>query len=129
MDRIIPILALIAVLSVVVALFVRLFRIAKQDTESKTWPSTEGTIRSAGMENVGNGRYALNLPCFAFSYVVNGEYYSGRFSLSGCDDRSAALIRELIDRKLTVLYDPHKPSTCRISEVRIEGCAVGQTND
>jgi len=81
------------------------------------------------MEMVGSGRYAVQLPCFAFSYVVNGEYYSGRFSLSGRDDRSVTLIREMIDRKLTVQYDPNKPSNYMISDDMIEGCAVGRVPD
>jgi len=129
MDRVIPLLALFVVLGVVVALIARLFRNAKRETEAESWPCTEATVQSAGIETVGSGRSAVELPCFAFSYVVGGEYYSGRFSLSGCDDRSATLIRAMIDKKVTVSYDPNKPSSYCISERIIEGCAVGLVPD
>ena len=89
----------------------------------------EATIQSAGMEIVGGGREKVWLPCFAFSYVVDGEYYSGRFSLWGCDDRSATLIRELVDKKLKVHYDPKKPSDFLIAEDTIEGCIVNRIPD
>ena len=81
------------------------------------------------METVGSGRSAVILPCFAFSYVVNEEYYSGRFSLSGCDGRSATLIREMIDKRITVHYDPNKPESYMIPEEMIEGCPVGRVRD
>jgi hypothetical protein len=129
MDRVIPLLGLIAVLGVVVALLARLFRSARQEDEAQSWPCAEATIQSAEMETVGSGRYAVVLPCFAFSYLVNGEYYSGRFSLSCSDVRSATLIREMVDKKLTIHYDPKKPSINRISEEMIEGCGVGRVPD
>jgi hypothetical protein len=95
-----------------------------QVAKARSWPQAEATIQSGGMEEVGHMRETVRLPCFAFSYVVNGEYYSGRFSLSGCDDRSATLIRELIDKKLTVRFDPKSPSNYQILEGMVEGCTV-----
>jgi hypothetical protein len=83
MDRVIPVLALIAVLAVVAIIVVQLYRNAKREEASRTWPNAQATIQSGAMEIVGSGRSAVTLPCFAFSYVVGGEYYSGRFSLLG----------------------------------------------
>jgi hypothetical protein len=102
---------------------------AKRAGTIAEWPRTEATVQSAGMEDVGSGRSKVVLPCFAFSYVVDEEYYSGRFSLSGCGDRSVTLIREMVGRKFTVLFDPTKPSRFQIDEEMIEGCDVGRVPD
>ena len=45
---------------------------------AKKWPSTDGRVQSAELEPVAHARYGdIVLPCFAFSYGVAGEYYSG----------------------------------------------------
>jgi len=129
MDRVIPVLVLIAVLGVVVAIIVQLFRNAKREEEAQSWPTTEATVQSSAMETVASGRSAVILPCFAFSYVVNGEYYSGRFSLSEASDRSATLLREMIDKKLTVHYNPTKPQDFLLPEVMSGGCEVRRIAD
>jgi hypothetical protein len=125
----IPLLALIPVAGVVVALFVRLFRNANREVEAKSWPSTEATIQSAEIETVDRGRSAVELPCFAFSYAVNGEYYSGRFSLSRDDARLPAFLREMIDQKVTIKYDPKRPGSFSVKDVFIEGCEVQTVPD
>lgn len=129
MDRVIPVLALVVVLGVIVVMFMRLFRYANKADEATRWPTAEATIQSGEMEIVGKGRSAVTLPCFAFSYVVNGEYYSGRLSLSGCDDRSATLLREMIDRKLPVHYNPGKPEDFVLPEITFEGFGVRRLRD
>ena len=127
MVRIIVILEWIALVGVIIVLLVRLYRNRNREREAATWPRAAAIIQSAGLEYVhSGGRSPVERPCFAFSYVVNGEYYSGRFSLPGDDDRSATLIRELIDRKLTVKYDPQNPSDFRIVDTMIEGCNIGE---
>ena len=55
--------------------------------EAKSWPSTEATIQSGGIEEINSGRSTFERPVFAFSYVVDGEYYSGRFALLAKGDR------------------------------------------
>lgn len=125
MDRAIPVLEWIAFFGVFVALLARIFWDANREKEAKSWPSTEATIESAEMGTVRYRKSSALYPCFAFSYVVGGEYYSGRFSLLGCNDRSAALIREMIDKKFTVQYDPAKPDSYAIPNCMVEGCAIG----
>ena len=64
------------------------------------------------MEVVYHGRYSSRtLPCFAFTYVVKGDYYSGRFSLEADGQRAEELTRELVERKLNLLYDPGNPDS------------------
>lgn len=48
---------------------------------AKTWPRTEATIESAAPEVVESNFQGMPVKLFAFSYKVNGEYYSGRFAL------------------------------------------------
>lgn len=66
------------------------------------------------------------LPCFAFSYVVNGDYYSGRFSLEVDGQRAEELTRELADRKLNVLYDPSNPDSWFIPVKQFAGFPLHQ---
>jgi hypothetical protein len=96
-------------------------------TKAKGWPKTEATIQSGGIDIVAQRRYiSVVLPCFAFSYVVDGEYFSGRFALSATGDQADDLIKEMIDRRFIVNYDPEKPSTFYIPDEFIEGCEVYQ---
>jgi hypothetical protein len=113
--KLIPAICIVAALSIWAALK------SKHAEEAESWPSTVATIQSAAIENHG-GRYALDLPCFAFSYVVNGEYYSGRFSLSANGDRADELLREMIGRKIAVQFNPKKPARHSMPDERIEGC-------
>jgi hypothetical protein len=64
------------------------------------------------------------LPWFDFSYVVEGEYYSGTFMLSVDGDRADTLLRELDEKKFEVRYDPARPAKFYITQERIEGCEV-----
>jgi hypothetical protein len=129
MDRVIPILASIAVLGVVAALFVQLFRNAGKEAAARSWPTVEATIQSAQREMVGSGRYAVELPCYAFSYVVDGEYHSGRFGLVKAIGGAGAPLRDMVDKKLTIQYDPKRPSSFRIPSAMIEGCQVHLIRD
>ena len=104
-------------------------RNAIHESQARNWLSTEATIQSAGIETIGTGRYSEELPCFAFSYVVGGEYYSGRFALSAKDDHADALIKEMVDRKLIVLYNPKRPSSYFIPNDEMEGYEVRLVSD
>jgi hypothetical protein len=86
---------------------------------SRHWPTTEATIQSAEIEVVNSGKYIKSkLPCFAFTYSVNEETFSGRFSLEAWGEQAERSLKELLDRKLTVQYDPRKPEFWHIpSEV------------
>jgi hypothetical protein len=90
---------------------------------AKHWPVTEATIESGKLEGATEGRIVL--PTFAFSYHVDGEYYSGRFSLipqGGSED----IIQRLVGCKLQIHYDASAPRSWFIAEEQIEGCKVEQ---
>ena len=95
--------------------------------ETVDWPEAEGTIQSAEIQKFGGPKAPVYFyPCFEFSYVVNGEYYSGRFGLAVEDDPADGLITEMIDRKLTVCYKPGDPTAYYIPNELIEGYEVLQ---
>jgi Protein of unknown function (DUF3592)/Mu transposase, C-terminal len=105
---------------VVTALWIPNWRSRLED-EAKLWPMTEATVQ--GSEMRANGRYD-QLPSFIFSYAVGGEYYSGWFALSAHGDRADTLLKEMIDKKVVVRYDPNQPSKFYVSDETIDGCEV-----
>jgi hypothetical protein len=104
-------------------------RVAKK---AANWPCVEGTIESGKLEQVaGGGRMPkVILPVFAFSYRVDGEYYSGRFALlpyiTDPFVADGSFVEHMIGRKVQVNHDPLKPGVWFISDKLIEGCKVEQ---
>lgn len=68
-------------------------------------------------------RYS-ELPWFDFSYVVDGEYYSGTFMLAADRERAETLLREMDEKSFQLSYDPTLPSKFYIMQQTIEGCEV-----
>jgi hypothetical protein len=112
---------------ILVAVVLYLVRKEKRVEDAKAWPRTEARVQSAEFEVVAHGRYVdIELPCFAFSYVVAGEYYSGRFALNAQGDKADELMKEMIDKKLEVHYDPQSPEKYYLPYDTLEGCEVEQ---
>jgi hypothetical protein len=97
-------------------------------TSAKGWPRTEGTIESAQMEFVNSySEEGVRLPVFAFSYRVEGGYYSGRFSLLPyVTDPAEGFMERLIGSKVTVQYSPQHPEQWFVADELIEGCKIQQ---
>lgn len=95
------------------------------------WPMTEATIESGRREVVARNRFGIiELPVFAFSYKVRGQYYPGRFALSPyITDPGDGVISRMIGRRLQIHYDPTDPSAWFIPDELIEGCRVEQKFD
>lgn len=97
---------------------------------ARGWPSTEGTVEFGNVEVASTTlRGLVKVPVFAFSYKVNEVYYSGRFTLVPNTEPGESLIKRMIDRKLTIQYDPRQPSLYLIPDTLIEGCEVKQKMD
>jgi len=95
--------------------------------QARLWPQTEATVESGEAEFVGESEYAVRLPVFAFSYKVEGAYYSGRFALLPYTaDPGESIYARMAGRKLQVHYDPHRPEAWFLSDALIEGCKVEQ---
>lgn len=113
-------------LAALIALVVWLvWRQGRSDKTGK-WHVTEGTIQSVNSEIIYQGRSSMEVPVCDFSYQVNGEYYSGRLSVSGFTAPDDPHIRKLIDRKIEVRYSPTNPKKFLVPSVDLDGLSVGK---
>jgi len=111
---------------VVIASVVFSWRISRRVRGARNWPAADATVRSAEIERVGSGRNAADLPCFEFSYAVKGQDYSGRFALRATGERADSLMRQMLDKKMAIRYDPKMPRGWYIPVDTIGGCEVVQ---
>jgi len=97
-------------------------------SKARHWPLTEATIESGNMEVVTRSKYGeVNLPVFAFSYKVGGEYYAGRFALLPyITDPGESLFSRMAGRKLQVHYNPQRLEEWYLPDEIIEGCKIEQ---
>jgi hypothetical protein len=101
---------LLALVAFGIVLTIRRRGLAKKAAQ---WPLAEAMIESGQVEAVaGGGRSPkVSLPVFAFSYQVEGEYYSGRFALlpyiTSIDE---LFVSRMIGRNLKVHHDPRQPA-------------------
>lgn len=102
------------------------WRVSIRVKEARNWPLADATIESAEMEPFGYGRNAQDLPCFAFSYVVKGQEYSGRFAIRATRVRADELMRQMVSKKMAIRYDPQMPRGWYIPVDTIGGCEVVQ---
>lgn len=104
-------LSIILVAAALLYRFGRLYMFKRRLKDAADWPETEATIQSAEMDIVERvGHLPERLPFFAFTYVVDSEYYSGRFGLRVAEDRASAVMKEWVGTRITVRYDPKRPS-------------------
>jgi hypothetical protein len=89
--------------------------------KSEQWPVTDGTIQSVNTEIIREGRGSTELPVCDFSYCVDGEYYSGRLSISRTSAPDDYSPRNLINQKIHLRYDPKKPAKCFVPPVDLDG--------
>ena len=90
-------------------------RQARQLHKAKSWPTTQATIRNADRQTVSSTKYGpIILPVCSFSYQVNGEEQWGLFSLLQSDDPGEPWLKSLINRTLTIHYDPAHPENSYI---------------
>jgi hypothetical protein len=79
---------------------------------AKTWPYVYGTIQYAQAATIGEGKNAYWIGELAYSYIVDGEYYSGFCQLPASnEDEAWNAVRGWKDRKVIVHYRPQYPST------------------
>jgi hypothetical protein len=119
----ITMLAIIVVAGALLYRFGLAYMLKRRTKDAASWPETQATIQSAEMELVERvGQMREEVPFFAFSYLVESEYYSGRFGLRVPEHRAITLMRELINAKITLRYDPSRPSVYRLpDELPVDG--------
>jgi hypothetical protein len=117
-------LGIVAVgIGIVVVTGMREGRIDEEVASTADWLETKATIQSAVVERI--DRYT-DYPSFAFSYTVQGEYFSGKFFLRANQQESEELIKTLLNQEFPVQYDPNNPSAWYIAEATIASCEIIQ---
>ena len=109
----------------------RVSRKAQASRARSRWPNTEGVVESSSLEVVATSRgMKIELPVFAFWYLVEGERYGGRFALEPyITDPGPTILTSMIGRKVRILYDPKAPDKWLVDEALIDGCKVEQSGD
>jgi hypothetical protein len=123
---------LIEVLSVIVVAAALVYRFGpsylnkRRTKDAADWPQTQATIQSAKLELVERTGYIRKeVPFFTFSYLVDNEYYSGRFGLRVAEDRALTLTRDWVGTTMSMRYDPTQPSVFWIpDEIPVDGFRV-----
>ena len=111
------VLGIVAVgIGAVVVTRMRESRINEDVANTADWLETKATIQNAVVERIDKYRY---YPSFAFSYKVQGEYFSGKFFLDANEQESEELIKTLLNQEFPVQYDPNNPSAWYIAEATI----------
>lgn len=123
---VLKIVSLIAVLAALLYRFGRLYLSKWRIKNAADWPEAEAIIQSAELELVERvGHFRERLPFFTFSYLCDSQYYSGRFGLRVPEDQASAVMRERVNTKITVRYDPNRPSVfCLPEELSVNGFRV-----
>lgn len=110
-------------IAVVVATGVHEGQIDKEITLTSDWLEAKATIQDAAVERL--DKYTW-YPGFAFSYSVDGEYFSGKFFLIADQQQSEELVKTLLDLEFPIQYDPENPSAWYIAEKTIADCEIIQ---
>lgn len=122
-------LAVVVVLGALASLVVWHYRRAEpQDENTDTWPETEATIQSVN-KVIGSGRGSYPLDVGDFSYVVNGDYYSGRATISRSFSAGNSQPRDLVDKKFQVRFNPREPDKYDLSQSDVGGFLLDQYDD
>lgn len=95
---------------------------------TRRWPRTWATVDSTQMEvKELDERTDIVIPCFTFSYVVNQEHFTGKFSLfTDGEDEGKEVGRRMIDHRFEVQYNPRHPSSWYIPDKTINGYEIEQ---
>ena len=122
------ILAVVLVLGASASLVVWLRRRATPQENPDNWPQTEATIQSVGRV-IGSGRGSYPFDVGDFSYVVNGEYYSGRATISGSSSIGNSQPKDLVNKKFQLRYNPRQPDKYDLSESDVAGFLLDPYDD
>ena len=77
--------------------------------QAQFWPSAQGTILGVLARRAGERRLKPWLGQFTYTYVVNGEYYSGFHTIRAkSEPRAQELIAGWKGRMVVVRYSPTK---------------------
>jgi Protein of unknown function (DUF3592) len=83
----------------------------KLQSVAKNWPYVYGTVEHAEAKVMGDGKTAYWVGELAYSYSVDGDYYSGVHHFSARnEDQAWGMVRGWKERRVAVHYAPDRPS-------------------
>ncbi len=96
--------------------------------QAENWPTAQAKIQHAEFQEFGGSRNSPShsYPCFEFCYVVNGEYYFGRFGLGVEGELADNVVSGMKGRELAVSYNPAQPQQFYIADELMDGYEVFQ---
>lgn len=113
-------IAVAVFLGALVWLGVWFYRRAASEENTDNWLTTEATIQSVG-KAIGEGKNSCPVDVGDFSYVVDGEYYSGRATISRAFSAGDGRPKDLVNRNFQLRYDPRKPDKFDLSVADVDG--------
>jgi hypothetical protein len=98
------------------------------ERRTRSWPRTWATVHSTDMQvKELDEKTDITVPCFTFSYVVNQQPFTGRFSLfTDGEEEGNEVAGRMIDHRFEVQYNPRRPSAWYIPDKMMEGYEVEQ---
>lgn len=121
-------LVFVVALGALALLVVWLYRRAVPEENTDNWPVTEATIQSVGRV-IGSGRGSYPFDVGDFSYIVNGEYHSGRATISRSFSTGDDQPKDLVNKKFQVRYNPRKPDKYDLSQADVAGFLLDPYDD
>ena len=113
-------LAVVVLLGALTSLGVWFYRRAASEESAENWPTTEATIQSVG-KAIGEGKGSYPIDVGDFSYVVDGDYYSGRATISRAFSAGDGRPKDLVNKKFQLRYNPRKPDKFDLSIADVSG--------
>ena len=96
---------------------------------AQSWPSAQGRISRATARPAGDRHFKPWLGEFTYTYVANGEYYSGFHGIRARSERRAEeLISGWKDRMVVVRYSPKKNDISVLLKSDQPGGQLGNSN-
>jgi hypothetical protein len=78
----------------------------------QSWPSKEGTVETSEVQEISTRAGSYFVVDLGYSYLVNGEYYSGH--LIQREPEPYEYARAMKDSKVMVRFHPEKPESSKL---------------
>lgn len=93
----------------------------REVADTANWVEAEATIQEGRVDRYDRHHW---YPFFAFSYIAAGDYLSGEFCLEIEGDRAQDMIKQMLESKFTINFDPSNKSSWYIPTETMEGCQI-----
>jgi hypothetical protein len=116
------------VLGVIIAAIVGVFffwtrRFARK---AESWPTIAAKVENVFLDvsSRGPNHQDVTHTVLAYSYSIDGSYYSGQIRLSASEVSLESVEKEMIGQQISVHYNPRKPETSIFLKHKVRGWLV-----